>query len=225
MKPEMLQEIEVRSNAVSRASRIMLRRRTGEPDAEEWAWSAVRITFAMRQTCERAARRTEVLYRTDSTGRPLVSCFPFSFLSLHLDCIVPIRKDIRLSDYPTFSYRGGRNKFHATFLWYRRPLHVSQSETCKMVSCQPPVSAFFSPLPKTLSFPRRLPKRAAAFAHGAHRQSPDFMGLCAHALRTYAPTLHGLMRPCSMDLRTHTLWTYASILYGLTCPCSPCFTA
>lgn len=82
--------------------------RTGEPDAEGWAWSAVRIKFAMRQTCERAGyRRLNFAGRQPPVFRkavPSVFAFP-----LHLDCIVPIQKDIRLSDYPTLPYRGVRH--------------------------------------------------------------------------------------------------------------------
>ena len=94
----------------------------------------------MRQTCERAGyRRLNFAGRQPPVFRkavPSVFAFP-----LHLDCIVPIQKDIRLSGRTGVLYRtdstgrpsasrlpcgkrasglhGGRNKFHATFLWYR----------------------------------------------------------------------------------------------------------
>ena len=43
--------------------------RTGKLDAEDFTWSTVRFTFAMRQTCERVAAAVEL-------WRPPISCFP-----------------------------------------------------------------------------------------------------------------------------------------------------
>ena len=126
----------------------------------------------MRQTCERAGyRRLNFAGRQPPVFRkavPSVFAFP-----LHLDCIVPIQKDIRLSGrtgepdavnlaWLAVSARlfcagktGGREPksylYMITFPLRPRPLHVSQSETCKMVSCQPPVFPFsFLPLSFTV---------------------------------------------------------------------------
>ena len=139
---------------------------------------------------------------------------------------------------------GGREPksylYMITFPLRPRPLHVSQSETCKMVSCQPPVFPFsFLPLSFTVRQTRCRSEQRLLRTERIGK---------VRILWAYAPTLHGLMRPCSMDLRTHasrtyasvlyglthprfmdlcvrTLWTYAPMLHGLTCPCSPCFTA
>ena len=42
------------------------------------------------------------------------------------------------------------------------------------------------------------------------------MGVCAHALRTYASVLYGLTCPWFTDLCTHTVRGYASVFYGVT---------